>query len=124
MDQLDRVRLLAPLRDLHARRTKRHPWEDQAACVRLFFEETLDVRGRNVAFDDVSADLGRVAGALCIGDTQPLLDRTEVIHVVHIPGRSEARRVGKECGSTCRSRWAPYHEKKKKQKTTYKSKVK
>src|SRR3546814_10160961 len=39
MDQLDRVRLLAPLRDLHARRTKRHPWEDQAACVRLFFEE-------------------------------------------------------------------------------------
>src|SRR3546814_12959188 len=64
MDQLDRVRLLAPLRDLHARRTKRHPWEDQAASVRLFFEETLDVRGRNVAFDDVSADLGCVAGAL------------------------------------------------------------
>src|SRR3546814_15643347 len=23
--------------------------------------------------------------------------------------RSEARRVGKECVSTCRSRWAPYH---------------
>src|SRR3546814_18178143 len=23
--------------------------------------------------------------------------------------RSEARRVGKECGSTCRSRWSPYH---------------
>src|SRR3546814_15637954 len=22
--------------------------------------------------------------------------------------RSEERRVGKECGSTCRSRWAPY----------------
>src|SRR3546814_13589321 len=29
--------------------------------------------------------------------------------------RSEERRVGKECVSTCRSRWAPYHEKKKKQ---------
>src|SRR3546814_14774675 len=28
--------------------------------------------------------------------------------------RSEERRVGKECGSTCRSRWSPYHEKKKK----------
>src|SRR3546814_11357273 len=27
--------------------------------------------------------------------------------------RSEARRVGKECVSTCRSRWSPYHEKKK-----------
>src|SRR3546814_14467079 len=23
--------------------------------------------------------------------------------------RSEERRVGKECGSTCRSRWAQYH---------------
>src|SRR3546814_12045348 len=24
-------------------------------------------------------------------------------------GRSEARRVGKECVSTCRSRWEPFH---------------
>src|SRR3546814_18383749 len=29
--------------------------------------------------------------------------------------RSEESRVGKECASTCRSRWAPYHEKKKKE---------
>src|SRR3546814_12755711 len=29
------------------------------------------------------------------------------------PGRSEERRVGKECVSTCRSRWSPYHYKKK-----------
>src|SRR3546814_20713517 len=28
--------------------------------------------------------------------------------------RSEERRVGKECVSTCRSRWSPYHEKKNK----------
>src|SRR3546814_19301235 len=27
--------------------------------------------------------------------------------------RSEARRVGKECVSTCRSRWSPFHYKKK-----------
>src|SRR3546814_13936634 len=26
--------------------------------------------------------------------------------------RSEERRVGKECVSTCRSRWSPYHSKK------------
>src|SRR3546814_12586099 len=25
------------------------------------------------------------------------------------PCRSEERRVGKECVSTCRSRWSPYH---------------
>src|SRR3546814_11515450 len=27
--------------------------------------------------------------------------------------RSEERRVGKECVSTCRSRWSPFHEKNK-----------
>src|SRR3546814_13060728 len=30
--------------------------------------------------------------------------------------RSEERRVGKECVSTCRSRWWPYHSKNKKLK--------
>src|SRR3546814_16646672 len=28
-------------------------------------------------------------------------------------GRSEERRVGKECVSTCRYRWSPYHSKKR-----------
>src|SRR3546814_15611149 len=32
--------------------------------------------------------------------------------------RSEERRVGKECVSTCRSRWSPYHSKHKKQTFT------
>src|SRR3546814_13436988 len=31
--------------------------------------------------------------------------------------RSEERRVGKECVSTCRSRWSPYHSKKKPKQT-------
>src|SRR3546814_15600999 len=34
---------------------------------------------------------------------QPLASLT------HRKGRSEERRVGKECVSTCRSRWSPYH---------------
>src|SRR3546814_13797427 len=33
-------------------------------------------------------------------------------------GRSEERRVGKECVSTCRSRWLPYNSKKKPRKQT------
>src|SRR3546814_13280972 len=37
---------------------------------------------------------------------EPLLDRR--------PRRPEGRRVGKECVSTCRSRWSPYHKNKKK----------
>src|SRR3546814_14141397 len=36
--------------------------------------------------------------------------------------RSEERRVGKECVSTCRSRWSPYHSKKKKYTTQKKTK--
>src|SRR3546814_12722684 len=45
-------------------------------------------------------------------------------HKVQTAGilRSEERRVGKECVSTCRSRWSPYHEKKKKKKTNKMSK--
>src|SRR3546814_11483798 len=33
--------------------------------------------------------------------------------------RSEERRVGKECVSTCRSRWLAYHEKKKNNEDTH-----
>src|SRR3546814_19002414 len=33
--------------------------------------------------------------------------------------RSEERRVGKECVRTCRSRWPPYHSKKKPTKNTH-----
>src|SRR3546814_16833174 len=31
------------------------------------------------------------------------------IEAVRASDRSEARRVGKACVSTCRSRWSPYH---------------
>src|SRR3546814_11420630 len=40
---------------------------------------------------------------------QPLAGR---LHLVE--ERSEERRVGKECVSTCRSRWSPYHYKNNK----------
>src|SRR3546814_3461178 len=34
-----------------------------------------------------------------------------ILHAIHenFDFRSEERRVGKECVSTCRSRWSPYH---------------
>src|SRR3546814_20084643 len=35
--------------------------------------------------------------------------------------RSEERRVGKECVSTCRSRWSPYHKKKKREQNNDKN---
>src|SRR3546814_18098974 len=51
------------------------------------------------------ADIHRVDGlADCDGDDGLLCFAGK---------RSEERRVGKECVSTCRYRWAPYHSKKK-----------
>src|SRR3546814_17785366 len=42
--------------------------------------------------------------------------RLLVLQFAGAAGRSEERRVGKECVSTCRSRWSPYHLKKKNNK--------
>src|SRR3546814_19949094 len=41
------------------------------------------------------------------------LDWLETVLATRRMVRSEERRVGKECVSTCRSRWAPSHYKKK-----------
>ena len=40
-----------------------------------------------------------------------VVDNQPDVHVVVLDAltRSEERRVGKECVSTCRSRWSPYH---------------
>src|SRR3546814_5708603 len=37
------------------------------------------------------------------------IGQTQVNSKVDMSFRSEERRVGKECVSTCRSRWSPYH---------------
>src|SRR3546814_15047277 len=39
-------------------------------------------------------------------------DHTGFLQFFPEGGRSEERRVGKECVSTCRSRWSPCHSKK------------
>src|SRR3546814_17761175 len=44
------------------------------------------------------------------------LDLYESYNAFKALKRSEERRVGKECVSTCRSRWSRYHEKKKTKK--------
>src|SRR3546814_17934484 len=54
----------------------------------------------------------------CSNDDAGLLVEDERIRLIRFTGglvgwdlkaRSEERRVGKECLSTCRSRWSPYH---------------
>src|SRR3546814_16008035 len=64
---------------------------------------------------------GRIAAAERLDRTTMLPPATTALGALlgHITGgadaeRSEERRVGKECVSTCRSRWSPYILKKKK----------
>src|SRR3546814_18107914 len=47
-----------------------------------------------------------------LGNLSVKLMRTFTAQIEALTKRSEERRVGKECVSTCRSRWSPYHYKK------------
>src|SRR3546814_2970919 len=47
-------------------------------------------------------------GVDAVIDFDALTGGTVPVGTYHVP-RSEERRVGKECVSTCRSRWSPYH---------------
>src|SRR3546814_7220812 len=79
----------------------------------FFFKQktAYEMRISDWSSDVCSSDLpasGEVPG-------KPAWDKTPQPASVEAPGkpasdeRSEARRVGKECVSTCRSRWSPYH---------------
>src|SRR3546814_1479111 len=46
---------------------------------------------------------------VCHEKTGPILKRARLGERVGELYRSEERRVGKECVSTCSSRWSPYH---------------
>src|SRR3546814_11307942 len=54
----------------------------------------------------VTETKSRVRGS---GKVMSILFESEPGKHLEILGRSEERRVGKECVSTCRSRWSPYH---------------
>src|SRR3546814_8813941 len=62
-----------------------------AELIARMIDAAGDVRGKSIL--EPSAGSGAIADALRDAGA----------------GRSEERRVGKECVSTCRSRWLPYH---------------
>src|SRR3546814_11566219 len=62
--------------------------------------------------DEVDQRLGEIETALAAFDDRPqLFDPEEVASADAFVSGSDARRVGKESVSTCRSRWWPSHEK-------------
>src|SRR3546814_4965784 len=83
-------------------------------CVMVFYvffffkqKTAYEMRISDWSSDVCSSDLEamhqeHLAGLLRQTGNGPLQSRNQRI-------RSEERRVGKECVSTCRSRWSPYH---------------
>src|SRR3546814_14446878 len=56
---------------------------------------------------DLGAHIEALAVRLDAAEDAQRRDARDIGTVVDL--RSEERRVGKECVSTCRSRWSPYH---------------
>src|SRR3546814_19211662 len=65
---------------------------------------------------DISTVYTLRQAALILGETEDMVLEASI--GMFSEDRSEERRVGKECVSTCRSRWSPYHSKKKKCRST------
>src|SRR3546814_19614162 len=68
---------------------------------RIILLQAADVAAQGEAelHQGIALEVGVVAGQ----------QRDEVAQRALLEGRSEERRVGKECVSTGRSRWSPYH---------------
>src|SRR3546814_11667903 len=92
-----------------------------------FFKQktAYDVRISDWSSDVCSSDLDRLRKTQ-LPALSPLRHQVDVprasklVHGYRRPARNNARKerrsdersVGKECVSTCRSRWSPYHQKK------------
>src|SRR3546814_5577594 len=95
-----------------------------AVCLLLFFKQkaAYEMRISGWSSDVCSSDLGShefVSNIIPLGEAPPLSDQASIdtkppqepekpaISEQEI--RSEESRAGKECVSTCRSRWSPIH---------------
>src|SRR3546814_12421637 len=70
------------------------------------------VIGKDTRLSGYMLESALVAGFASVGMDVVLLGPMPAPAVAMLT-RSAERRVGKECVSTCRSRWSPYHSKKK-----------
>src|SRR3546814_2558602 len=84
--------------------------------VEIFFfkqKTAYEMRISDWSSDVCSSDLHAAVVADVLGRAQRaagegVFPQALLDHAVGV-ARSEERRVGKECVSTCRSRWSPYH---------------
>src|SRR3546814_14723104 len=96
-----------------------HAFADEGVAVAIVrtlparaIEQPAGDAGRDQRTGFVILELVDAAFAAAVAQRLPL-SAIELFDRHVFPERSEERRVGKECVSTCRSRWSPYHSKKK-----------
>src|SRR3546814_1159625 len=73
------------------------------------YEMRISDWSSDVCSSDLNLDPARGAR---LGEDMPRISPLALLPPGRLPAvllRSEERRVGKECVSTCRSRWSPYH---------------
>src|SRR3546814_3311177 len=86
----------------------------------FFFKQktAYEMRISDWSSDVCSSDLSRVItlpaatmapSPIFTGATSAEFEPIKAPAPISVCDRSEERRVGKECVSTCRSRWSPYH---------------
>src|SRR3546814_1094101 len=91
-------------------------WSSDVCSSDLRYNDEDDVRDLldlALQLEDLTRNAGKHAGGVVIAPT-PLSDFCPLFAEHDGEGhgrnpRSEERRVGKECVSTCRSRWSPLH---------------
>src|SRR3546814_11270242 len=95
-------------------------WSSDVCSSDLEFVESvgrmaLDHAGEHIAEPGIGFDAVELGGLDQRANHGPAMTAAVASgeQMVFPAERSEERRVGKECVSTCRSRWSPYHLKKK-----------
>src|SRR3546814_3855972 len=82
------------------------------------YEMRISDWSSDVCSSDLAVVIAQAASSGACKAALSISNRSAFITLVHAvtksvtnlsPARSEERRVGKECVSTCRSRWSPYH---------------
>src|SRR3546814_11799649 len=93
----------------HGEIAGRFKWEVFGQCGRStndIHADNVPIASRLIAARDVISD--PVSGAPVCRDATARANGCVPFNIFS-EARSEERRVGKECVSTCRSRWSPYH---------------